>query len=489
MIAGILEISKVTYGSIKDKFYYKCFIENNKQYILVPYKLDLKQFSKKFYNKFVLIEKDLEKQGYGNIIETIGPVNDIKSFYRYQLFKYNLNHITGFNKITIPVLNKSLKINRNIYTIDPKGSKDLDDAFSISYDDNSNSILLSIYITNVLKYGSTNYLNYIKNVSTIYCNENNDDMVHNMIPKKLAQEVFSFIEGSGSKSALTLDLTIELINNELSVVSNKLYNSEINISKNFTYEDSNKITNDLIKLTNHLNKKYKFLRNKNISDTHEAIEYIMIYMNIYCANLLKENNVGIFRYSDSSCEKTITVDTKIDIDLLTFLNYENKSIYSLRPNIHNMFDDYYVHITSPIRRLVDILNMIQINKIIDRLEEREQEQYYNLMTNDMSLLNKNYSIIKKIQNQVKLLNILKNESQNNESQNNESKIYKGFIIDNDDNDNNDDKTNYQIWLPLIKTMYNYKTKEILQKFNYYYFKIYVFDNESNYKRKIKLMKV
>ena len=49
--------------------------------------------------------------------------------------------------------------------------------------------------------------------------------------------------------------------------------------------------------------------------------------------------------------------------------------------------------------------------------------------------------------------------------------------------------NYQIYLPLIKTIYKIKTKEILKKYNSYLFKIHVFDNESNYKRKIKLQKV
>ena len=59
---------------------------------------------------------------------------------------------------------------------------------------------------------NNDFLKNIKNVSTIYLNDSNDRniFVHNMIPKKLAQEVFSFIEGTEHKSALTLDIYLNI---------------------------------------------------------------------------------------------------------------------------------------------------------------------------------------------------------------------------------------------------------------------------------------
>ena len=503
MEPAILVISKVSYNG-----YYKCYPFNrglalvNRELalvnrglalvneVLVPYKPDLMKFNKNFVNKFILITiTDLEKK-IGKIIETIGPVNDLNSFYRYQLYCYKLVHPTGFNKLKCPLINyqKFKKLNREIYTIDPISSKDLDDAFSIIYDNNES--ILSIYITNPYETD----LKCINNVSTIYC-----DNPLNMIPKDFL-ETFSFfnetkmslhetkvslhetkvsLKNDKKHIALTLDLHIK----NGKIIKENLYNSVITIYKNLDYDTNEKIAGSLITLINEIS-------NKKINDTHEAIEYLMVYINTYCAKILLKNNTGIFRYSSEEIKEPVNdVSYKVlDNDLLTFLNYEAKSIYSTTVKKHKMFNDYYVHISSPIRRLVDILNMMKINQILDP-DYIFDDEFYNRWSGSEEGLNDQYNVIKKIENQLKLLKVIDSDLE-----------YDGYVIEEGFNETkvsfnetkvsfNETKVSFKIYLPQIKAIYSYKSKDSLDLYSKHKFKCYIFDNESTYKRKIKLMKI
>ena len=77
-IPAILILSSKTYGSKgfgnSAKHYYKCYLSDDNpisEVILVLYKPDLKQFSKKLTNKYVLIEKTSETHGKIIIVTTM----------------------------------------------------------------------------------------------------------------------------------------------------------------------------------------------------------------------------------------------------------------------------------------------------------------------------------------------------------------------------------------------------------------------------------
>ena len=162
----ILEGNK-TFGRTpnKKRLYYRC-IPNNKNYpvFLVPYDVKL-GFSKHQQNKYVLFKYDNwnSKHPYGELVEVLGDVDNLEVFYEYQLHCKKLH--TSIKKLTnqttsslknIPIIENILqnsnyqiedRTNEFVFSIDPDGSKDFDDAFSIEKQDDIYKV--SIYIANV----------------------------------------------------------------------------------------------------------------------------------------------------------------------------------------------------------------------------------------------------------------------------------------------------------------------------------------------------
>ena len=142
-----------TYGRSKSgvgKFYYKC-IPNDKRLpaFLIPYENKNIGFNKNITNKYILflffINWD-EKHPIGSLTNVVGDINDMTSFYQYQLhckdlvkpIKQFANAANKANKeLGADIYNNLLKTNSNledrrdeyIISIDPFGSTDLDDAF------------------------------------------------------------------------------------------------------------------------------------------------------------------------------------------------------------------------------------------------------------------------------------------------------------------------------------------------------------------------
>jgi exoribonuclease R len=166
-IPGILILkANKTYGRAKTttnkpgKLLYK-FIPNDSslQSVLVPYEIKHLGFSKVLENLYVIISNE------NKLLEVIGPVTSNESYYEYQLYCANLSEslnnfknaiINKLKNISDPIeeikckykLETRTDLSWYIFSIDPEGSKDFDDAFSIKILPNTD-ILLSIYIANV----------------------------------------------------------------------------------------------------------------------------------------------------------------------------------------------------------------------------------------------------------------------------------------------------------------------------------------------------
>ena len=503
MIPAILVLGSKTYGKKgsgnKVKYYYKCFpdykfCKDNElatDPVLIAYKPNLKQFSKKIKNKFCIIEKvdDPKKpEVFGKIVETvpqkfkifetIGSVDDFKSFCKYQMYCRDLYRPLWkpkqFNLKQNNII-ESFKDNRDryVYTIDPSSSKDFDDAFSIQETDQGT--VLSIYITNVpvwLTMLDEFSVDDINRVATTYFPGYNEPM----LPRKLSEKLCSLVYDQDS-IVLTLDYNLE-------TKQKILYNSFIVVNENLEYDIEN-YSGDEESPGHKISKKLVDIVHKitgDPTDTHSAIAYLMAFFNKHCAKVLRENNTGIFRRCSS---KPLEVSEEIDPKLKEFLSYfSSGSEYSLEPGRHEMLNtDQYVHITSPIRRLVDLLNMIQIQKVLGIFENDLTDKFYENYVSKLDYLNKQYKSINKIQTETKLLDLcLKNEQ----------KVYTGFPISHElpkKSTISGTETNlikYTIYLPEIKMVSSVKTELHLDIYQKYQFKIYVFEDESTFRRKIKL---
>lgn len=532
------------YGRVKDKgdkFYYKC-IPNDKDLpnCLVPFSKII-EFNKKNSNYYVIIklnelsertefarnQRFLQEQRTGTLLETIGGVSDYESFCKYRLHcKSLVNGMGKFNKFVHNQLNKSnetidpIEILSNdesiedredlkVYTIDPATSKDYDDAFSISYDYELKRSTISIYISNVVLMADVLKLwPYFKKdmcPATIYLNkslyseagstfvENGSRAYQPMIPKSLSENLCSLKEGE-TRFAFTMDIVVD--DNGKIVSGPKFFNSKIKVAKNMSYDDANSVQSKdykiLERLVKKMNKSTKLL--ETIFDSHDVVAYIMILMNSMAAKELQSDNdgddLGVFRVVDKKVYMVQDVSKNIPLELKNFLqiwesngaNYRIQSKENTKQNMgHKILNlESYVHITSPIRRVVDILNIIALQKKLKIYESEESFKFYQEQVSNIDEINKKFKSIKKVQNECELLRL--------SLSNNSKKMYKGYVVSENSNDKHNKNNNhdYVIYIPEIKMVTNLVTQTDLPMDLEYEFKIYTFEDENSFKRKVRI---
>ena len=487
-IPGVLVIqNNKTYGRKKNKLVYKC-IPNNKLLpsFLIPYEIRNVGFSKVFKNIFITFTFDdwSDKHPYGTIKNVIGSVDSLPNYYEYQLYCKNINiSINNFTKKTNELLkNKSFNdrlseyniINRdlsNIYTIDPKNSLDYDDAFSIQKLDN-NFFLLSIYIANVSLVLDMLNLWSINRVSTIYL----PNLKKSMLPPILSDDLCS-LKSNEPRLAFTMDI---LITDNI-IVDITYSNCVINVNKNYFYEEESLLINsDYLMLFNLL----KNMDNK-INDSHDVIAYLMILMNHKCSAKMAQFENGIYRVTNKK-ELTVNLDlvpieirNNLELILSNSGNYRlfNKNLEHTSLNLSS-----YLHITSPIRRIVDLLNLIKLQENLNLIElGEESKKFYNYWIDKLDYINETFKSINKVQRDCSLLDLFYN---NNEIKNT---IYDGYIIT--DKLIKSTAYKYNVYIRELKLFSTITVVNELKDFNNLKFKLFLFNDEDNLKSKIKLQLV
>ena len=493
-----------TYGRHpnNNKLLYKCVPDDvGLPPFLVPYEMKHMGFSKVFVNQYVTIQfvNWDNKHPLGVLTNAIGPVDVPENFYEYQLFCKGLNmSLTKFNKAVnknltdlavkkesfIPdlLLGKSDLILEDrsdwqVFTIDPDGSLDFDDAFSIKQMDNGH-ILVSIYIANVpLCLDRLNIWSYLtKRTSTAYL----PDKKRPMLPVLLSDCLCSLQEGA-QRFAFTLDLEVDAMGE---IVSKKFCNTIIKVFKNFAYEERSLIRHPLYKLlfsvVVKMVAKYPYI--VNIGDSHDVVCYLMVLMNHLAAKDLLLNNHGIFRSTSTNNSEVSTINNNLPTDVLQFINiYRTTSgnyVTSDKVSAHSILGlDAYVHITSPIRRLVDILNMIKFQEIIGFKLSDSALQFYETWIKDVDYINTSTKLLRRVQNDCNLLNIF--------YKNPDSLLttYSGYCFAEKALDNGLFK--YNLYLPELKTT-SFVICSKLVLFEKHQFKLFVFNNEDKMKKKIRL---
>lgn len=513
-IPGVLDLkTNKTYGrekTGKKRLLYRVVPDDIRLPVfLVPYEQKYMGFSKVFSNLYVIIKYENwdEKHPYGKITSTIGTVDILANFYEYQLYCRSLYaSITRFNKDAckkarqlseskgiegvIKAYEENIEDRRGdewkIYTIDPINSVDFDDGFSIKEDDNE--LKLSIYIANVtiLLDAMNLWDSFSTRVSTIYL----PDRKRPMLPTILSDNLCSLQENT-TRFALAMDILID--KNTFTVKDVNYKNCVVKVLKNYRYQEKDLIESENYQLlegtVKNLAKKYKYIR--NIHTSHEVVSYLMTMMNYYCAKNLLENKQGLFRNSVLKTTE-FNVPTEVDDEVSDFIKiwYSsggqyinadsiNDDINAVRHELMNM--DAYIHMTSPIRRLVDLLNMIKFqetNELIT-LSSRCLE-FYKEWTNPTKLdyINTSMRSIRKIQSDCSMLEFYTNNKEVTE------KIYSGVMFDKVKR--HDGMYKYVVYLPELKLtmrMYVYQEFENFEKKN---FKLFLFQDEDNLKKKIRL---
>ena len=503
-----------TYGrsnGIKGKLLYKCVPDDIRLPIfLVAYEIKHVGFSKVFNNLYVTIKFSswTNQLPLATLVQNFGSADILNNFYEYQLYCKSLNSgIQQFNKDVVKVLDTKQKDHdafiesicaldttiedrtlRHVFSIDPSNCLDFDDAFSITMLNNT-TIMLSIYIANVaILIDALNLWSSMSaRVSTIYL----PDKKRPMLPTILSDCLCSLRQGS-SRLAFVLDLIID----NGTIVSTKYSNCLIRVNKNFVYEEPDLLGSVQYKLlldtTRILSKKYKYI--SSVKNSHDVVCYLMILMNYYSAKTLLKAKVGIFRttikkqYSNSNLSDTLLIDVPEDVK--TFIKIWNSSagqylniasVQDLDLLNHDLLElDAYIHITSPIRRLVDLLNLIKFQQTFNLsvLSEGANDFYDNWTTTlQMDYINVTMRAIKKIQNDCCLLDTFSQHLLSD-------KLYNGYCFDK--LARSDGLFQYIVYLPELKMTSRITIREDFKNYELNQYKLILFNNEEKFKKKIRL---
>ena len=493
------------------KLLYKCIPDDVRiPSFLVPYEIKQMGFSKVLNNLYVTIRFKQwdDKHPLANLSQTIGSVDVLDNFYEYQLYCKSLNaSIQKFNKDTNKALTEQKdhdsfitsickkypqiedRTSWKTFTIDPATSLDYDDGFSIKKL-NDNQTLLSIYIANVTIW--MDFLNlwssFSQRISTIYL----PDRKRPMLPTILSDCLCS-LQQKMSRFAFVIDIILDASCN---IVSIKYTNALIRVFKNFAYEDHSLLADNdyhfLFDTVKQMSTKYKYIN--NIRDSHDVVCYLMILMNYHCAQELLKSHNGVFR--STIIKKNISLPDSLPEDVNNFIKIWNSASAQyvdlnaisisdfdkdkLRHDILEM--DAYIHITSPIRRLVDLLNMIKIQQNNSMLSlSSDALDFYNKWIGELDYINVTMRAIRKVQNDCSLLDICFNKPETL------NKTYDGYCFDK--LVRNDGLYQYIVFLPELKLSTRISMRDNLENYEKRQYKLYVFNNEEKFKRKIRLQLV
>lgn len=281
----------------------------------------------------------------GNLISIIGKLGEV-NIDKLLLYHYNIN-IKKIN-FDIKINNHEKKIVRKDITnipfisIDPKGSTDIDDAIYI------NNNMVYITIAQPIVYLNKNIIEEMVKTkfSTIYSNNN----IH-LFGKKIT-ELSSLVENK-----LRYSYTVVFKDDKLY----EHYPSIVMVKNNYSYDYVNNNMKDYI---------------DGFEDAQSIISHYMILTNLAIGNIMKNKNM-IYRITKKNSMNAIyTYDNNI--------NYHS-----------NLDKSYYLHFTSPIRRLVD--NIIHM-KITYNIDINNDINIMNEISTSISRFHRNLELDKNISN-------------------------------------------------------------------------------------------
>ena len=495
----VLEGDRIYGKTNKGRPLYRCIPDDRRiPEFLVPYTMK-SSFNKKKYNKYVLFKFNNwnEKHPEGRLVNVLGCVTMLDNFYEYQLYCKSLYaSIQDFTKKTMRELklksedyfidkmmneyNVEDRRNFDIISIDPAGSKDFDDAFGLQKV-NENTIKLSIYISNVSFWMNALDLweSFSQRISTIYL----PDRKRPMLPTILS-DVLCSLQENRTRFAFTMDVLINTDNNNIEKIN--YVNTSIIVNRNLCYETNEMLANPIyqqtLKLVKKLNNKKKYT--DRIENGHDLVAYLMILMNYQTAKELVSLKTGIFR--SVKTDKTYITPKNIPNDVGKFLKTWNSfgGSYVKFENLdsHDILDfDAYIHITSPIRRLVDLLNIIQLQDVKNIFPHSpKSKNFYLKWTKKESFeyINTTMRSIRKVQNDSSLLKICTTNKTIMD------KLHDGFIFDKVHRD--DSLFQYMVYVPELKMVNRFTSRHSRPNNSKQTFKLFAFKDENRLKEKIRI---
>ena len=506
-LSGVLILdSGRTYGRAGRRLLYKCIPDDcGLPAFLVPYQIPT-AFSKATKNKFVVfrfMEWESEHPT-GEIIETLGEVDDLNAFYEYQICRNRLHiNINDFTKktgraihngggeaaiietiLSNPdfVIDDHLHID-NVFSIDPSTSTDYDDAFSVIYE-GGGITRVNVYIANVFVWLETLGLwsSFAGRVSTIYL----PDKKRPMLPGLLSDGACSLKAGA-DRFAFMMTVAFDEYGKVVEEPSFK--NVIIRVNKNYAYEEPALKKMQAYRLLFRLTE----LLDSKIVDSHDVVAFWMIYMNHWAAVHLARFGVGVFRgtidQSTTSLPYQSTTSLPFSADTMRVIKSWSKdsagSYASYCGNVQTHVDlnlSAYTHITSPIRRIIDLVNQMLFFKsagFVSRFSD-ESTAFLDKWTGSLNLINKNVKLIRRTQMDCELLQRCKEVDV-------VGKQFRGVIIDSCEVDYG--FYEYTVYLEELKLLAKVRSADLVGVHSVTMFAMFMFDDEDKLYKKVRLQMV
>ena len=511
-LAGVLILDTGrTYGRAGRRLLYKCIPDDTSlPAFLVPYQIPA-AFSKATKNKFIVF-KFMEWTGghpTGEIIETLGDVDDLSAFYEYQICRNGLQISFGdFTKKTSQMIRggggeaaiiESIMANPdfviedhrhidNVFSIDPATSTDYDDAFSVIHE-GCGITRVNVYIANVFVWLEALGLwsAFAGRVSTIYL----PDKKRPMLPGLLSDGACSLKAGA-DRFAFMMTVAFDEYGKVVEEPSFKTV--IIRVNKNYAYEEAS--------LKKMLSYRILFrlteLLDSNIVDSHDVVAFWMIYMNHRAAVNLSRFGVGVFRgtmgetapsQSATSLPSQSATSLPFSADVMRVIKSWSKdsagsyASYCGDVRAHSELNlSAYTHITSPIRRIVDLINQMLFFKsvgLVSRFSEGATA-FLDKWTGSLNLINKNVKLIRRTQMDCELLQRCKEVDV-------VGKQFRGIIIDSYEVDYG--FYEYTVYLEELKLLAKVRSADLAGVHSVATFSMFVFDDEDKLYKKVRLQMV
>ena len=374
-------------------------------------------------DNYVLVDTNKKQliDNYGLVGNDVDDINIYHYLYTYnwisnsKLYKYFKDIDFKFD------ICKEREIYKEpVITIDPIGSIDLDDGFSLKF--TKDIIYLDIHIADPTSYFDLTNLNTWKiieelasRISTCYIPLNNK--IKHLLPE-IAINGISLLDQStligDNKRAITFSFKINSQTNQIDFIIKKTLLSHI---ENTSYDKYDDVINANIDYKNNLiTLCYFMIKNINCSIditninlesdiSHKLIEVFMIWTNYYAGNYLYTEKNKMLVRTQGKFEK---IETPVPEYSKTFLNigakYEFINSKTDIDFIHNSLGiKNYCHVTSPMRRFIDMINHLLLHDI--DLIDADYGKLVKLI--DMELINSRLKNYKKISNSYDLITHLK----------------------------------------------------------------------------------
>ncbi len=392
-------------------------------------------------------EKNRKTFYLNNLIEKING-NNVDLNNSFLEYKYNIP--TYFNE----AINSEVRQVKNNYSIgkdreyiedyilsfDGEDAKEIDDSLSIKVMEDGN-IILGVHIADPLYLIDENNIIFeeaAKRTTSIYLS----DKSYSMFPSELSADLVSLKEKK-SRPATSYYFMFDKDGN---IIDYNFKKTIIEVNKNLTYDDFNRIIhlngNDKLKKTvddlsmvSNILQRYYYVdpiygeinrERNNITKTNiigasrgeKVVESSMIFTNYMVAKHFADRDLpfiyrnhkidqDVLNRLDKIKKKIINEDNNKEyikyIDMVK--NIYPKALYGVKCIGHEGLDiDYYSHVTSPLRRMADVIGLICLDKMyFNEYDDNTVNNVKKLVLNHSDFINKKRNSIEKFENEYELL--------------------------------------------------------------------------------------